>query len=128
MKEEQFPGELDMIALNTLIPRRTRERLNLVMGYEQAKRPGLRVSLQYTVNYLLERATQDYFDKLEALDSDFVLKTDVKMAIAAHEKELSELKVKDEIKARRESSGRTIDPKDYEAMSNPSPGYGKFRY
>lgn len=64
--DEVLPkGDLEMIALNTMIPRKLSNAVSECTGWLQLASPRLRYTKQATVQYLLERGIQALHEDIE---------------------------------------------------------------
>lgn len=67
--EEILPlGDLDLVALNTRIPRKMSKDIKKATGILQTTNQDLTYTKQATVKILLERALRDFFEEWERID------------------------------------------------------------
>jgi hypothetical protein len=106
--EEVLPlGELELVSLNTMIPRKLSNALGQATGWLQLTSPNLRYTKQATVQILLERGLKSFFEDIEKADNEET--EELPSEVLA-----SDSKVIDIIKSRK----RSIDPSEYESFAN----------
>jgi hypothetical protein len=117
--DEVLPlGELELVSLNTMIPRKVSKSLREATGWLQLSSPNLRYTKQATVQYLLERGLQALYEDIEKADQTQHEDSSESASIElAHDS-----KVIDLIQANRKG----YDVKDYETFSNKHPGGYRF--
>lgn len=112
--EEIIPkGELDLVSLNTLIPRKLSNNLAEATGWLQLASPRLRYTKQATVQYLLERGLQSLAEDIEK-ENEKHSEENPSIIIVGDKQTLNIIK-----KGKKE-----IDFKDYASFANNhNPGY-----
>jgi hypothetical protein len=116
--EEVLPrGDHELVALNTLIPRKMSERLGQAVGLLQTQSPRLRQTKQATVQHLLDNALNMLFEDWERQDRVPSVKAEETPSIEKAE----DINVSEIIK---QQSSKGYDLKTYTDIGNkPAPGY-----
>jgi len=110
--EEILPkGDLELVSLNTMIPRKTSKALAEATGWLQLTSSGLRYTKQATVQYLLERGLQSLHEDIRKQDE----------SESSHSEEAAS-NVLDLIKAGK----REYNLKEYESFANKTTGGYKY--
>lgn len=109
--EEIIPkGDLELVSLNTLIPRKTSKALTEATGWLQLTTTNLRYTKQATVQYLLERGLQALYEDIERQDKENQREPEEPQSIVF----VTESKMLDMIKGGK----REYNMKEYESFAN----------
>jgi hypothetical protein len=113
--EEIIPkGELELVSLNTMIPRKLSGQLSEATGWLQLASPRLRYTKQATVQYLLERGLQSLYEDIEKENKKDNSESEdrANIVIVGDNKMLNII----------QSGKKEINFKDYEQFSNKHSG------
>jgi hypothetical protein len=117
--EEIIPkGDLELVSLNTLIPRKTSKALTEATGWLQLTTTNLRYTKQATVQYLLERGLQSLYEDIERQDKENQREPEEPQSIVF----VTESKMLDMIKGGK----REYNMKEYESFANKTLGGYKY--
>lgn len=117
--EEIIPkGDLELVSLNTLIPRKTSKALTEATGWLQLTTTNLRYTKQATVQYLLERGLQALYEDIERQDKENQREPEEPQSIVF----VTESKMLDMIKGGK----REYNMKEYESFANKT--FGGYRH
>jgi hypothetical protein len=110
--DEVLPlGEKSLVSLNTMIPRELSKRLGEATGWLQIESPRLRYTKQATIQYLLERGLESFYEDIKKQYDEDTSETPSEVLA-------DDSKVIDMIKSRK----REINMKDYESFANKHSG------